>query len=173
MSTKFRPSQQKGESPPNFVRHDDSISQFQNHLEVSAFIGTPEHRSRKAQRFRQNDNLNIAENKTFLFSDPETRQHYTPAFRNTAPLCFGEQTPFDYHFEKDPRADGHTVKIHRIAMVLELPPSTCSSSLVPGYIKYMPPKYFYLQNMKFIAVSPLPTAPIHHSQARSARICHP
>jgi len=95
VSTKFRPSQQKGESPPNFVRHDDSISQFQNHLEVSAFIGTPEHRSRKAQRFRQNDNLNIAENKTFLFSDPETRHHYTPAFRNTAPLCFGEQIPFD------------------------------------------------------------------------------
>jgi len=100
VSTKFRQQQQKGELPPNFLRHYYDISQLLDHPEVTAFIGTPEYHARKAQRFRKDDNLNIAENEAFLLSDPETRKQYTLAYRNTAPLYFGEQIPFDTILEK-------------------------------------------------------------------------
>jgi len=47
VSTKFRQQQQKGDLPPNFLRHYYDISQLLDHPEVTAFIGTPEYHARK------------------------------------------------------------------------------------------------------------------------------
>jgi len=100
VSTKFRQQQQKGDLPPNFLRHYYDISQLLDHPEVTAFIGTPEYHARKVRRFRKDDNLDIAQNEAFLLSDPETRKQYSLAYRNMAPLYFGEQIPFDAILEK-------------------------------------------------------------------------
>ncbi|BCO30080.1 hypothetical protein TspCOW1_01830 [Thiohalobacter sp. COW1] len=94
VSTKFRQQQANGELPPNFLRHYYDISQLLDHPDVAAFIGTPEYHARKEQRFRQDDNLIIAENEAFLLSDAATREQYTLAYQATAPLYFGGQPPF-------------------------------------------------------------------------------
>lgn len=95
VSTKFRQQQERGELPPNFLRHYYDISQLLDHPDVIAFIGTSEYRTRKAHRFRTGDNLNIAENEAFLLSDPATRQRYARAYQATASLYFKEQIPFE------------------------------------------------------------------------------
>ena len=95
VSTKFRQQQEKGELPPNFLRHYYDISQLLDHPEVIAFIGTPEYRARKERRFRTGDNLNIAENEAFLLSDPATRKQYALAYQATASLYFNVQIPFE------------------------------------------------------------------------------
>lgn len=47
ISTKFRQQQEKGEWPPNFLRHYYDISQLLSHPDVIAFIGSPEYMARK------------------------------------------------------------------------------------------------------------------------------
>jgi hypothetical protein len=100
VSTKFRQQQEKGELPPNFLRHYYDISQLLDHPEVIAFIGTPEYRARKERRFRTDDNLNIAENEAFLLSHAATRKQYTLAYQAAASLYFNEQIPFEVILEK-------------------------------------------------------------------------
>ena len=95
VSTKFRHQQDNGELPPNFLRHYYDISQLLDHPDVTAFIGTPEYHTRKKQRFREDDNLIIAENEAFLLFNTATREEYTLAYQTTAPLYFGGQPPFE------------------------------------------------------------------------------
>jgi len=94
ISTKFRQHQNNRELPPNFLRHYYDISQLLDHPEVTAFIGTPDYHARKAQRFRSDDNLIIAENEAFLLSDPRTREQYARTYQATSSLYFGGQIPF-------------------------------------------------------------------------------
>lgn len=100
VSTKFRQQQERGELPPNFLRHYYDISQLMDHPDVADFIGTPKYCERKQQRFRKDDNPIIAENEAFLLSDATTRERYALAYQATATLYFGGQPPFDAILEK-------------------------------------------------------------------------
>ena len=100
VSTKFRQQQEQGDLPDNFLRHYYDISQLLDHPDVAAFIGTPAYCGRKKQRFRPDDNLNIAENEAFLLSDPVIRKQYTLAYQRTESLYFNNQIPFESILEK-------------------------------------------------------------------------
>ena len=95
VSTKFRQQQEKGDLPPNFLRHYYDISQLLDHPDVVDFIGTPKYQEWKEHRFRTGDNPNIAENEAFLLSDSATREQYTLTYQKTASLYFNEQIPFE------------------------------------------------------------------------------
>ena len=95
VSTKFRKQQETGNFPPNFMRHYYDIYQLLECPEVQKFIGTPEYKVRKEQRFPPSDNRNIKGNEAFLFSDPATRKHYVDQYQKTKNLYYKGQVPFD------------------------------------------------------------------------------
>lgn len=95
ISTKFRQQQERGTLPTNFLRHYYDVSQLLHHPIVQKFIGTEDYHARKTVRFRQGDNLNIAENEAFLLSDKDTRDLYTAEFNKTAGLYYKGQPTFD------------------------------------------------------------------------------
>jgi len=95
VSTKFRQQQASGSMPTNFMRHYYDISQLLGHPDVLDFIGTAEYQQRKQQRFRTDDNLNIAENEAFILSDTATLKIYRDTFQRTLSLYYGEKPDFD------------------------------------------------------------------------------
>ena len=63
--------------------------------EVHAFIGTPAYEDRKVQRFRQGDELVIANNSAFLLADPAERDRFRQAYEQSAALYYQGQPLFD------------------------------------------------------------------------------
>ena len=96
ISTKFRQQQKSETFPANFMRHYYDVHQLLAQPEVKKFIGTEAYEARKRQRFRKDDNLNVAENEAFLLSDPKTRALYESEYRKTASLYYKGQIPFAY-----------------------------------------------------------------------------
>jgi hypothetical protein len=73
VSTKFRKQQAGDGDPIEFMRHYYDIWSLLKRPEVQAFIGTEAYRAHKQARFRQDDNLNIAENEAFVLNNAATR----------------------------------------------------------------------------------------------------
>lgn len=94
VSTKFRQQQAKGTMPTDFLRHYYDIHQLLELPEVQAFIGTPTYEERKRTRFRNGDNLNIADNEAFLLRDATVRAFYDAEYLKTAALYYKGQVPF-------------------------------------------------------------------------------
>src|SRR5579864_4553400 len=69
VSTKFRNQQRDGTDPVDFMRHYYDLYELLQRSEVQKFIGTEAYKQHKANRFRQADNQNIAENEAFILSD--------------------------------------------------------------------------------------------------------
>jgi len=88
VSTKFRRQQESGEFPANFMRHYYDIYKLLQRPEVRSFIGTPEYKAHKDNRFPKADNKNIAENESFIVSNPATRKLYEDAFAKTSALYY-------------------------------------------------------------------------------------
>ena len=95
VSTKFRRQQEKGNFPTNFMRHYYDVYQLLGRPEVLKYIGTPEYEQRKAQRFRQGDNVKIKENEAFLLTDPVTKKLYADQYQKTKSLYYKGQIPFN------------------------------------------------------------------------------
>ncbi|PXW64647.1 nucleotidyl transferase AbiEii/AbiGii toxin family protein [Chelatococcus asaccharovorans] len=95
LSTKFRQQQASGEMPVNFMRHDYDVSCLLEDEGVRAFIGTPEYRAHKADRFRGGDEPNLRRNEAFRLSDPATRQIYADAYERTRALYYRDRPSLD------------------------------------------------------------------------------
>jgi hypothetical protein len=95
VSTKFRQQQLSKEFPINFMRHYYDIYKLLQRPEVQAFIGTAAYKEHKAKRFRQGDNLKIAENQAFILDDSETRKIYAKAFADSTALYYADKPTFE------------------------------------------------------------------------------
>jgi hypothetical protein len=62
---------------------------------VQKFIGTEAYKTHKANRFRQADNQNIAENQAFILSDAKTRALYASAYERGSALYYTKKPSFD------------------------------------------------------------------------------
>ena len=94
ISTKYRQQQQTKVFPKNFMRHYYDVYCLLQSSDLQNFIGTPEYQEHKEKRFRQGDNLVIAENEAFLLSNPETYQTYEQAYQETGTLYYQNQPKF-------------------------------------------------------------------------------
>jgi len=94
VSTKFRLQQERGEFPPNFMRHYYDVYCLLQQAGVQAFIGTEAYKEHKARRFRGNDNPVIADNDAFFIRDASTRKQYEAAYNATRTLYYGKQPSF-------------------------------------------------------------------------------
>jgi hypothetical protein len=95
VSTKFRHQQASGEMPVNFMRHYYDVSCLLEDEGVKAFIGSPEYREHKADRFRGGDEPNLRKNEAFLLSDPATRRIYAEAYERTRALYYRHRPSLD------------------------------------------------------------------------------
>lgn len=100
VSTKFRKQQETGESPLAFMRHYYDIYSLLQRKDVKDFIGTAEYIDHKQKRFRQDDNLNIAQNQAFILSNPETRKIYAKAYSQSTALYYGDVPTFEQILEE-------------------------------------------------------------------------
>jgi hypothetical protein len=94
ISTKYRQQQQKQTSPKNFMRHYYDVYCLLNSPLVQNFIGTEEYQAHKKRRFRQHDNLLIAQNEAFLLRDSNIYQTYEQAYKQTSALYYNIQPDF-------------------------------------------------------------------------------
>lgn len=94
VSTKFRMQQKAKTFPKNFMRHYYDLYCLLDSPDVLNFIDTPTYHTRKIERFRASDNLDIASNEAFLLSDPKVRSLYESKYRETAALYYTGQIPF-------------------------------------------------------------------------------
>lgn len=76
------------------MRHYYDVYELLQQPQVQQFIGTEEYRRHKEQRFRQGDNLNIAENEAFLLRDAKTRSLYANAYERSSALYYGGKPTF-------------------------------------------------------------------------------
>jgi hypothetical protein len=95
ISTKYRRQQEHHEFPSDFMRHYYDVYRLLDRPDVQAFIGTEPYKAHKANRFRQGDNQNIAENQAFLLADPTTRNLYAAEFALSTALYYGAKPTFD------------------------------------------------------------------------------
>lgn len=95
ISTKFRQQQDTGVFPPNFMRHYYDVYSLLQDPTVQAFIGTQAYLDHKTKRFPRADNPVIAENETFVLSDPDVRQKLQKAYAASSALYFRGQPAFD------------------------------------------------------------------------------
>jgi len=95
VSTKFRKQQADGSDPVGFMRHYYDVYELLKQPDVQKFIGTEPYKDHKKARFREADNLNIAENEAFLLSDPETRATYSAAYERSSALYYAGKPGFD------------------------------------------------------------------------------
>lgn len=95
VSTKYRTLSGTAELPKNFMRHYYDLYCLLAVDEVQAFIGTSAYQDRKAQRFRQGDELFIANNPAFHLADLETRDRFRLAYEQSAALYYLGQPSFD------------------------------------------------------------------------------
>jgi hypothetical protein len=58
-------------------------------------IGTQAYTAHKERRFREGDNLDIAENQAFILADPATRAAYAKAFAASTALYYGTKPTFE------------------------------------------------------------------------------
>jgi hypothetical protein len=100
ISTKFRQQQKTGEFPVNFMRHYYDVFSLLQRSEVQAFIGTADYWKHKADRFRPDDNHNIAENPAFILRDPETRALYEKAYTSSTSLYYKAKPIFGQILEE-------------------------------------------------------------------------
>jgi len=95
ISTKFRKQQTDNSDPVGFMRHYYDVYELLQRKEVQDFIGTDAYKEHKEKRFRQGDNLNIAENDAFSLSDEETRKLYADAYERSSSLYYAKKPTFD------------------------------------------------------------------------------
>lgn len=95
VSTKFRNQQRDGTDPVDFMRHYYDLYELLQRSEVQKFIGTEAYKQHKANRFRQADNQNIAENETFILSDAKTRASYASAYERGSALYYADKPSFE------------------------------------------------------------------------------
>lgn len=95
ISTKYRQQQKDSSSPSNFMRHYYDVYCLLQSKTVLDFIGTENYRAHKEKRFRQGDNLTIADNEAFLLSDPKIYQTYKQAYQSTSGLYYEGQPDFE------------------------------------------------------------------------------
>lgn len=95
VSTKYR-LQKAGEAfPANFMRHYYDTYCLLALPEVQAYLGTPAYEERKAQRFRNGDELIAAKNPALLLENPEERARFARAYRKTSALYYNGQPDLD------------------------------------------------------------------------------
>ena len=94
ISTKYRRQQEESSFPTNFMRHYYDVFCLLKEPDVQSFIGTKEFTDHKTKRFRQGDNLVLAENEAFLLSDPEIRALYAKAYEESHTLYYRDQPDF-------------------------------------------------------------------------------
>jgi nucleotidyltransferase AbiEii toxin of type IV toxin-antitoxin system len=95
ISTKYRQQQADKTFPINFMRHYYDVYSLLDLPEVQKFIGTQAYTAHKERRFREGDNLNIAENQAFVLADPVTRAAYAKAFAASTALYYGTKPTFE------------------------------------------------------------------------------
>ena len=95
ISTKYRQQQKDSSSPRNFMRHYYDVYCLLQSSPVLDFIGTENYKAHKEKRFRQGDNLIIADNEAFLLSDPQIYQTYKQAYQSTSQLYYEGQPDFE------------------------------------------------------------------------------
>ena len=86
--------------PTNFLRHYYDVYCLLALDEVQAFMRTPDYEVRKAQRFRQGDELRIADNLAFTLSDSTERALFAAEFHKTAALYYQGQPDFEAILER-------------------------------------------------------------------------
>jgi hypothetical protein len=79
----------------SYMRHYYDVYELLQQPEVQEFIGTEEYNRHKEQRFRQGDNLNIAENEAFLLRDTKTKALYRDAYERSGALYYEDKPTFD------------------------------------------------------------------------------
>jgi hypothetical protein len=95
VSTKFRKQQADGSDPIEFMRHYYDVHELLKQPDVQKFIGTDAYKAHKQARFRQGDNLNIAENEAFPLNDVETRATYADAYERSSALYYAGKPSFE------------------------------------------------------------------------------
>lgn len=95
VSTKYRMQLGSTALPKNFMRHYYDLYCLLALDEVQAFIGATDYKERKLQRFRQGDELVIANNAAFLLADSVERDRFQKAYEQSTALYYQGQPPFD------------------------------------------------------------------------------
>lgn len=95
ISTKYRKQVAGDGDPVEFMRHYYDIYSLLRRPEVQQFIGTEAYKAHKVARFRQGDNLNIAENEAFILSDAKTRALYANAYERGSALYYADRPTFE------------------------------------------------------------------------------
>ncbi len=77
---------------PSFPAKSNTLSR-----QILSIFQADLHSSRrtKQKRFRQVDNLNIAENNAFILSDAETRKLYAAAYERSSSLYYAKKPTFE------------------------------------------------------------------------------
>ena len=92
VSTKYRLERSGQGMQKNFLRHYYDIYALLIVPEVQAFIGTDKYHQRKQQRFRKQDNLDIATNEAFFIPDPVVFARYEREYQRISSI-FYKQPP--------------------------------------------------------------------------------
>jgi hypothetical protein len=95
ISTKYRRLSQTQAFPGNFLRHYYDVYCLLGLKEVQDYLRLPAYQERKAQRFRQGDELIVAKNPAFVLSDPIQRERFAQEYRKTEALYYRGQTDFE------------------------------------------------------------------------------
>lgn len=95
ISTKYRRHQEGNAFPANYLRHYYDVYCLLRIQEVQDFIGTPQYKQHKENRFRSGDNPIIAENEAFLLRDPQQRALYAKEFERRPGLYYQGQPSFE------------------------------------------------------------------------------
>ncbi len=100
ISTKYRLLGQAQAFPANFLRHYYDVYCLLDLPEVQSFLHDPAYQTRKAQRFRSGDALEIARNPAFTLPDPALRARFAQEFLKTSALYYQGQPSFEQLLER-------------------------------------------------------------------------
>ena len=77
--------------PENFIRHYYDIYQLLDYIAVKEFIGSPEYKRYKIERFGTKDDKNISNNQAFKLENKEEFNIFEREYQRTSALYFKEQ----------------------------------------------------------------------------------
>lgn len=96
IATKYRQEQESSEEKQNFMRQYYDVSRLLRNPDVLAFIGTPEYKQHKIDRFPKKDlETPLDKNEAFLLSDPIIRARFKVRYQSTATLYYKGQPEFE------------------------------------------------------------------------------
>jgi hypothetical protein len=93
ISTKYRPQQERGDMPVDFMRHYYDVYSLLRQPAVQAFVGTPPYRQHKDDHFPQADKKN-QHHAAFQLPDRKTRELYERAYEAGSALYYQGKPSF-------------------------------------------------------------------------------